>query len=395
MSAKMNLPKDVNYIISKLLSAGYEAFVVGGAVRDFLLGDAPGDYDITTSAVPGEVKAVFNSEKTVDTGIKHGTVSVILKHKAYEVTTYRIDGKYLDARHPESVSFTRNINEDLARRDFTVNAMAYNETRGLVDLFGGKEDLKSGIIRAVGLAEKRFEEDALRILRALRFASRLDFKIEESTSKAIFEKAELLEKVARERIYTEWIKLLSGKGAYRIINEYRDVISLFIPELSKISLPEEESFKKADFDLRFISLFKDLSAVEWLTALDSLRADNKMKLLGKALLENLEKELTTEYKMKLMLSKIGEEYTEKLIKLKALCQRAQGCEEAIFKKVIESGEAYRLSDMKLSGKDLSEMGIFGRETGEILAKALDSLMRGEVKNERNALLAFVKLLKNE
>lgn len=395
MNAKMNLPKDVNYIISKLLSAGYEAFVVGGAVRDFLLGDAPGDYDITTSAVPGEVKAVFNSEKTVDTGIKHGTVSVILKHKAYEVTTYRIDGEYLDARHPESVSFTRNINEDLARRDFTVNAMAYNETRGVVDLFSGKEDLKSGIIRAVGLAEKRFEEDALRILRALRFASRLDFKIEESTSKAIFEKAELLEKVARERIYTEWIKLLSGKGAYRIINEYRDVISLFIPELSKISLPEEESFKKVDFDLRFISLFKDLSAVEWLTALDGLRADNKMKLLGKALLENLEKELTTEYKMKLMLSKIGEEYTEKLIKLKALCQRAQGCEEAIFKKVIESGEAYRLSDMKLSGKDLSKMGIFGRETGEILAKALDSVMRGEVKNERNALLAFVKLLKNE
>lgn len=395
MSAKMNLPKDVNYIISKLLSAGYEAFVVGGAVRDFLLGDAPGDYDITTSAVPCEVKAVFNSEKTVDTGIKHGTVSVILKHKAYEVTTYRIDGEYLDARHPESVSFTRNINEDLARRDFTVNAMAYNETRGLVDLFSGEEDLKSGIIRAVGLAEKRFEEDALRILRALRFASRLDFKIEESTSKAIFEKAELLEKVARERIYTEWIKLLSGKGAYRIINEYRDVIRLFIPELSKISLPEEESFKKADFDLRFISLFKDLSAVEWLAALDGLRADNKMKLLGKALLENLEKELTTEYKMKLMLSKIGEEYTEKLIKLKALCQRAQGCEEAIFKKVIESGEAYRLSDMKLSGKDLFEIGIFGRETGEILAKALDSVMRGEVKNERNALLAFVKLLKNE
>ena len=395
MNAKMNLPKDVNYIISKLLSAGYEAFVVGGAVRDFLLGDAPGDYDITTSAVPCEVKAVFNSEKTVDTGIKHGTVSVILKHKAYEVTTYRIDGEYLDARHPESVSFTRNINEDLARRDFTVNAMAYNETRGLVDLFGGKEDLKSGIIRAVGLAEKRFEEDALRILRALRFASRLDFKIEESTSKAIFAKAELLEKVARERIYTEWIKLRSGKGAYRIINEYRDVISLFIPELSKISLPEEESFKKADFDLRFISLFKDLSATKWLTALDGLRADNKMKLLGKALLENLEKELTTEYKMKLMLSKIGEEYTEKLIKLKALCQKAQGCEEAIFKKVIESGEAYRLSDMKLSGKDLSEMGIFGRETGEILAKALDSVMRGEVKNERNALLAFVKLLKNE
>lgn len=395
MSAKMNLPKDVNYIISKLLSAGYEAFVVGGAVRDFLLGDAPGDYDITTSAVPGEVKAVFNSEKTVDTGIKHGTVSVILKHKAYEVTTYRIDGEYLDARHPESVSFTRNINEDLARRDFTVNAMAYNETRGLVDLFGGQEDLERGVIRAVGLAEKRFEEDALRILRALRFASRLDFKIEESTSKAIFEKAELLEKVARERIYTEWIKLLSGKGAYRIINEYRDVISLFIPELSKISLPEEESFKKADFDLRFISLFKDLSAAKWLTALDGLRADNKMKLLGKALLENLEKELTTEYEMKLMLSKIGEEYTEKLIKLKALCQRAQGSEEAIFKKVIESGEAYRLSDMKLSGKDLSEMGIFGRETGEILAKALDSVMRGEVKNERNALLAFVKLLKNE
>ncbi len=393
MDKKMKLPEDVEYIISKLLSEGFEAFVVGGAVRDFLLGNAPGDYDITTSALPSEVKDVFKNEKTVDTGIKHGTVSVILNHKAYEVTTYRIDGEYLDARHPESVSFTRNIADDLSRRDFTVNAMAYNEARGLVDLFSGEEDLKLGVIRAVGLAEKRFEEDALRILRALRFASKLDFKIEENTSKAISKKAPLLSKVAKERIYTEWIKLLCGKGAYRIIGEYREIIKIFIPELDKISLPDEESFSKASYDLRLISLFSDKGVSAWLSAIETLRADNKIKTLGKTLLENLNASLASKYEMKLMLSKIGEENTKKLIEFKILSEKAMGKEEKLYESIIKNGECFKLSDMALSGKDLAEMGVFGRKTGEILEKALDAVMKGEIPNESEALRAFAVKLK--
>ena len=389
MEKRMNLPEDVKYITSKLLEAGYEAFVVGGAVRDFLLGKVPGDYDITTSAKPSEVKEVFKNEKTVDTGIKHGTVSVVLNHKAYEITTYRIDGEYIDARHPESVSFTRNIQDDLSRRDFTVNAMAYNEVTGLVDLFSGGKDLERGIIRAVGFAEKRFEEDALRILRALRFASRLDFKIEENTSRAIFEKAPILKKVAKERIYGEWIKLLSGKAAYRIINQYRDVVKIFIPELSKISLPDEESFLKADGTLRFISLFANKDSGAWLSALDSLHADNKTKMLGKILLENLDAPLTSEYKIKLMLSKIGEENTKKLIEFRKALKKNVSEEYGIFEKIIESGACFRLSDMAISGKELGEIGITGRKTGEILSKALDAVMSGKVQNEREALLAFV------
>jgi tRNA nucleotidyltransferase (CCA-adding enzyme) len=362
-------------------------------VRDFLLGDVPGDYDITTSALPYEMKAVFGDFKTVDTGIKHGTVSVILKHKAYEVTTYRIDGEYLDARHPESVSFTRNLDEDLSRRDFTVNAMAYNEERGLVDLFSGEEDLKNGVMRAVGLAEKRFQEDALRILRALRFASRLDFEIEEGTSSAIFSKAPLLTKVAKERIYTEWIKLLRGKGAYKIINKYREVIKIFIPELDTVSLPSEERFMKAPCDLRFVSLFADKGIGSWLSAANGLRADNKTKLLGKIMLENLDSALDSEYQMKRMLSKIGEEYTQKLIDLKALLGKASGIENAVCKEIIDNGECFRLSDMALSGRELSEIGVFGKKTGEILEKTLDAVMKGEVKNEREELLAFAVKLK--
>ena len=393
MKRKMNMPQEVEYIISKLLESGFEAFVVGGAVRDFLLGNEPGDYDITTSALPLEVKEVFKAEKTVDTGIKHGTVSVILNHKAYEVTTYRIDGEYLDSRHPESVSFTRNVKDDLSRRDFTVNAMAYNETLGLVDLFFGGEDLKKGIIRAVGVAEKRFDEDALRILRALRFASKLDFEIEESTSRAIFEKAPLLLRVAKERIYTEWIKLLAGKGAYRIINEYRDVIKVFLPELESFSLPEEKLFNIASPDLRLISLFAEKSVDLWLSAIESLRADNKIKLLGKILLENLSANIGESYEMKRMLSKIGSEYTKRLIEFKSLLGKNTDSEEKLYDGILSRGECFKLSDMKLSGKDLAEIGVFGRKTGEILEKALDGVMKGEIPNEREALLSFSVKLK--
>ena len=198
---KITLPEDVEYIIATLERAGYEAYAVGGCVRDTLLGRIPQDWDITTSAKPEEIKNLFS--KTIDTGIQHGTVTVLRNHIGYEVTTYRIDGEYEDNRHPKSVEFTDNLKLDLERRDFTINAMAYNHTRGLVDEFDGIGDLERGIIRCVGDAGARFDEDALRMLRAVRFSGQLRFRIEEGTRQAILSRAMHLENISAERIRVE------------------------------------------------------------------------------------------------------------------------------------------------------------------------------------------------
>jgi tRNA nucleotidyltransferase (CCA-adding enzyme) len=253
---------------------------VGGCVRDFLLGKTPNDFDITTDALPEQMRQIFSDVRTVDTGIKHGTLTVIVDSVPYEVTTYRIDGEYTDNRHPDKVSFTGKLSDDLSRRDFTVNAMCYNENDGLTDIFGGKEDLKAGIIRAVGDPVLRFSEDSLRILRALRFASTLDFEIEPETSKAIFKTSALLSNVSRERIYAEWKKLISGTSASRILRKYGSVICEVIPELSDVcnySLPL--GFDKADPEIRELSLFclglcEDAS-LKFSSAMKSLRSDNK------------------------------------------------------------------------------------------------------------------------
>lgn len=203
---EMKIPKQVAFIIDRLEQHGYEAYAVGGCVRDALLGREPHDWDITTSAKPEQVKALF--KRTIDTGIQHGTVTIMEDHIGFEVTTYRIDGEYEDGRHPKEVQFTPDLKEDLRRRDFTINAMAYSPAKGLVDIFGGQEDLKEGIIRCVGSAEERFQEDALRIMRAVRFAAQLGFTIEEGTWKAIGKLVPNLKKVSAERIQVELTKLL-------------------------------------------------------------------------------------------------------------------------------------------------------------------------------------------
>ncbi len=212
------LPKQVKQIIETLQAHGHEAYAVGGCVRDAMLGKEPQDWDITTSALPYQVKALFR--RTIDTGIQHGTVTVLLDKEGFEVTTYRVDGEYKDGRHPTEVSFTASLTEDLKRRDFTMNAMAYNETEGLVDLFHGAEDLAQGVIRCVGVAKERFSEDALRILRAFRFSAQLDFVIEEETLAAAQELAGNLKKISAERIYAELIKLLTSSHPGRLLTAY-------------------------------------------------------------------------------------------------------------------------------------------------------------------------------
>lgn len=229
----ISLPEDVKFIIRTINEAGYEAYAVGGCVRDRLLNKEPDDYDITTSATPDVVKRLFR--RTIDTGIEHGTVTVMLGGNGYEVTTYRIDGKYEDNRHPSSVSFTRSLNEDLLRRDFTINAMAYNDEDGLVDPFGGEKDLEDGIIRCVGNPMERFSEDALRIMRAVRFSAQLGYEIEEETKIAMKALAENLKDVSAERIHTELVKLLCSKHPENIRIAYElGLTKIFMPEFDQM-----------------------------------------------------------------------------------------------------------------------------------------------------------------
>ncbi|MCR5234469.1 MAG: CCA tRNA nucleotidyltransferase [Lachnospiraceae bacterium] len=223
------LPDKVKLIIKKLTDEGFEAYAVGGCVRDSLLGKIPNDWDITTSASPLQVKSLFR--RTIDTGIRHGTVTIMLGKEGYEVTTYRIDGVYEDGRHPKQVTFTKSLEEDLKRRDFTINAMAYNDEAGIVDMFGGLDDLEAGVIKAVGDPVDRFKEDALRILRAVRFAAQLDYVIDDKTLNAVKELAPTLNKISAERIRTELQKLLVSKHPEKILTLYETGVS-------KVILPE-------------------------------------------------------------------------------------------------------------------------------------------------------------
>ena len=386
----MPLPENIDFIINRLRSHGFRADVVGGCVRDFLLGKEPSDYDLTTDATPEEMRFVFSDVRTLDTGIKHGTLTVLIGKCQYEITTYRFDGEYSDNRHPDKVTFTRRLEDDLARRDFTVNAMCYNGKDGFTDLFDGMGDLDRHIIRAVGEPKCRFTEDALRILRAMRFSATLDFKIEENTGMAIHETKSLLTNVSSERIFVEWNKLLSGPGAYRIIKEYEDVVGIFIPELEKITLPNEEKFTESEAQIRELSLFALTFATQarekYITAMTRLKSDNKRKNFGQAVLEYFNEKTDTDTALKLLLIKAGAEYAEGILKLKILLGLSEEKEHKRLKELLKEGVCYRVSDLKINGNDLEEIGIRGREIGTALQKLLLLTAEGKVDNERGALL---------
>lgn len=230
----MVLPENISRALDMLESAGHEAWVVGGCVRDSLMGITPHDYDITTSALPAETEQVFAGYRLIETGLKHGTVTVLADGSPIEITTYRVDGEYRDSRRPERVTFTRNIRDDVSRRDFTMNGIAYNPKQGYFDEFGGAEDIKAGVIRCIGKPEKRFREDALRILRGLRFSASLGFEIEENTARAMHDTRELLNKISAERVFSELCGLLTGRNShrniFRVLTEFRDIAAVIIPE---------------------------------------------------------------------------------------------------------------------------------------------------------------------
>ena len=263
---KIRLPEKVSAIIRELKNAGYDAYAVGGCVRDSVLGRTPQDWDITTSARPQQVKEVFGH--TIDTGIQHGTVTVMLEHEGFEVTTYRIDGEYEDARHPKNVEFTSELREDLKRRDFTINAMAYSDTKGLVDLYGGRADLEEGIIRCVGNASERFDEDALRILRALRFQAQLGFQIEEETKAAIRRQARFLKDISAERIRVELDKLLVSDHPEVLADAYKlGVTEVILPEFdTMMETPQNNPHHKYNVGMHTIEALKHIepdSILRW------------------------------------------------------------------------------------------------------------------------------------
>ena len=391
----MTLPESVRFIIGKLNEHGHRADIVGGSVRDFYMGKCPSDYDITTDATPDEMKDIFSTLHTVDTGLKHGTLTVILSGEPYEVTTYRVDGEYLDNRRPESVTFTRKLCEDLSRRDFTVNAMCYNDTDGLTDVFGGIEDIEERIIRAVGDPETRFREDALRILRALRFASVLNFKIEEKTALAVHKCKTLLKNVSRERIFIEWKKLISGDGAYRVLTEFSDVIAVFIPKLSDIKLPKEDLFSSADAEIRELSLFA-LSAKDrkesFSISMTDMRSDNKRKTDGEAILSHVFANTSTRPAIKRVLTEIEKELFSRVLSLRETLGIDTKYERETLASILSHEECYTLSALKINGKDISSLGHKGEKIGEILKALLYMVEDEKVDNDRESLIALAKTL---
>lgn len=397
--AEIKLPSAVREIISRLNENRHRADIVGGCTRDFLLGKVPSDYDITTDATPCELHEIFKGYKTVDTGIRHGTLTVIIDGEPYEVTTYRLDGQYNDHRHPDSVSFTENLAEDLSRRDFTMNAICYNETDGFTDLFSGMEDIKKGIIRTVGDPERRFTEDALRILRGIRFASTLDFTIEENTSRAIKSKSTLLSAVSAERISTEWKKLLHGSAAYRIISEYRDVISVFIPELFGVCIPNEQAFLSQSANIRELALFflahKEHAAESYDIAARRLRYDNKSRKFGVTVLQSLtDFKADTDVELRTLLMKIGYECADGALRLATMLSL---CEVSAINRLKEISEksVWQLSLLAVNGKDLTNLGIRGEDVGRILNTLLTLVVNEECENEKERLISIAEELKGD
>lgn len=377
------LPKKIEYVLKSITDNGFEAYIVGGCVRDMLMGKAPHDFDITTSATPEEIQNIF--EKTVPTGIKHGTVTVVIDGEPIEVTTFRCDGDYTDCRHPEKVEFVRNIEADLSRRDFTVNAIAYNPHKGIVDLFYGIDDINSKILRAVGNPEKRFCEDALRIMRLFRFASVLGFEIEKETLDAALLKARLLEKVSIERINTELCKLLCGEKPEIIeaLIKNGGLIYLGIKKSEKL-----ESLKKLPekIGIRLFAFLK-LTNCDFNSFLNKFKASNQLKaevltLDRISLLPFLSKK---DIKEILNLSD-GQTLNDYLDFVAAFSDVDTTPQKATLKEIISLNEPYKISHLALDGNDLKEMGIKGEEIGEKLEYLRRFVIEFPEANKKEKLL---------
>lgn len=438
---KIQLPEKVHQIITTLQAHGYEAYAVGGCVRDSILGREPDDWDITTSAAPLETKALF--ERTFDTGIEHGTITVLLGKEGFEVTTYRIDGEYEDSRHPKQVAFTRNLREDLLRRDFTINAMAYNDEDGLVDIFGGIEDLQNKTIRCVGNAKERFSEDVLRILRAVRFSAQLGFEIEEETKEAIGLLAPNLRNISAERIQVELVKLLVSPHPEKIRDAWElGITKIILPEFDEMMNTNQETPHhylnvgehtisalqkvRADKVLRLTMLFHDMGKPKKKTVDENGRAHFKghadvSEKMAKEIMHRLKFDNDTlrkvsklvfyhDYRMEAepkyvrrAMNRIGKElfaYYNEVRRADTLAQSEYHQKEklsnldeveALYREILEKEECVSLKELAVTGTDLIADGMNpGPAIGEKLAELLELVIEHPELNQKETLLKYRK-----
>jgi len=392
---KIPLPAEVMFVIDRLTSAGYEAYSVGGAVRDHVMGRAPGDYDVTTSATPDEMLRVFEGERVVETGLKHGTVTVVKNSMNIEVTTYRIDGSYADGRHPDSVEFTSSLTEDLRRRDFTINAMAYSPDGYLVDVFGGTEDIEKKRIRCVGLARERFTEDGLRILRALRFASVLGFTPDEECRDAVRTLTPLLSKISRERIYVEVTKLLCGKIAEEIVRDFADVLAFAMPPLTEDGVQASADaiarlhvIRSKTPDVRYAALLESLDYSGAAEVMSSLKPSSEEKKGVLSLVKARGTKIETEYDVLCLMRDHGDVFPHRFAALEYAADRIDIglatwiCEVAL--NAVKTNKIRNISMLSVSGTDLIAEGYRGEAIGVRLREILDEEMRAGKTSHQKA-----------
>lgn len=386
------LPAGAEFVIRRLHDAGFQGYVVGGCVRDTLLGREPKDWDVCTNALPRELQRVFADCHVVETGLQHGTLTVMYHHEPYEVTTFRVDGEYTDHRHPDEVIFVTDVKDDLSRRDFTVNAMAWSPETGLVDAFDGQGDLARKLIRCVGDPKKRFQEDALRIMRALRFASVYGFDIDPATDAAIHALKHTLKDVAAERIRVELLKLLCGQGAGEILRAYPDVMQVIMPPLAKVdwaaTVAAVENVDAVSETLRLTMLLHQLSAADAKSVLMSLKPDNFTRDWVLALVTNQNFAFQpTRHSLLTALSLFGKAQTYDLLAVRR-AKSMTDCEalEDVLGDVLLDGVCYSVKDMAVNGRDLMALGAQGKTVGECLNHLLGLLLKEEISNDRDVLL---------
>lgn len=438
----IKLPPQATALITRLESRGHEAFAVGGCVRDSILGRTPNDWDLCTSAEPEELKTCFGDYPIIETGLKHGTLTVLADGKPYEITSYRIDGPYSDGRRPDQVTFTPCLKEDLIRRDFTINAMAWNPRIGLVDPLGGIEDLQKKCVRCVGKGEKRFSEDGLRILRAIRFASQLEFQVEEKTANALYRCIPLLSRIAPERIRTEFDKLLAGPGAAKVLDKYRDIIACIIPEAAPMfDLDQKNPYHIYTVwehtlltvshvqnlpELKLAAFFHDMGKPGTMTVdargfghfykhealsetiarqvMQRLRYDNQTLERVAALVKNHSIVFVPGCKQaRRLLSRLGEELLRLLIDLECADVKSQNPSYtqkrldniATFGQTVEQvlaeEQCFSLKQLAIDGRALMDLGVpQGPEIGKILNALLQQVLDGELANDKQSLLEAAK-----
>lgn len=439
---KINIPSGASIILDKLHENGHEAYIVGGCVRDSLLGKEPKDWDICTSATPQEVEALFDDYSIFETGIRHGTVSILVDDAVFEVTTFRKDGDYSDGRRPDSVEFVPDVTEDLARRDFTVNAMAYSEETGLIDPYGGLRDIGRKVISCVGEPNERFTEDGLRLMRAIRFASNYGFTIEPNTAASIHRNVALLKNISVERINTELCKILCGDGVLQILLDYKDVICEIIPELKPCDGFEQNNrfhqytvydhiahavanYTGHDVTVKIALLLHDIGKPFCYTedengghfyghapvcaeiadgVLRRLRFDNQTTHDAVELISVHDATLEpTKRVVRRMLNKIGPEQFVRLMKVRIadINAHAEGTQQSrlqrayelgvIYTEVMSQRDCFSIKDLSINGKDVMNLGVpEGKMVGEILKSCLSAVISEDIQNERDELMEFAK-----